>query len=75
MMYVGRDAAHKRLIEALAAGKPRPVDLKGKIIYFMRPPSPAKPGRNHRIRRPAIQLPDGPLLSQADRRGAQAQAA
>lgn len=44
VMYVGRDAAHKRMIEALQAGKPLPVDLKGQVIYFMGP-TPAKPGK------------------------------
>ena len=43
-MYVGRDAAHKRLVEALDQGKPLPIDLKGQTIYFMGP-SPARPGR------------------------------
>ena len=44
VMYVGRDAAHKRMIETLQAGKPLPVDLKGQVIYFMGP-TPAKPGK------------------------------
>ncbi|OIP91225.1 MAG: fumarate hydratase [Syntrophobacterales bacterium CG03_land_8_20_14_0_80_58_14] len=44
VMYVGRDAAHKRMIEALEAGMPLPVDLKGHVIYFMGP-TPAKPGK------------------------------
>jgi fumarate hydratase subunit beta len=44
VMYVGRDAAHKRMIEALEAEKPLPVDLKGQVIYFMGP-TPAKPGK------------------------------
>jgi fumarate hydratase subunit beta len=43
-MYVGRDAAHKRMVEALEAGRPLPVDLKGQVIYFMGP-TPAKPGK------------------------------
>jgi fumarate hydratase subunit beta len=43
VMYVGRDAAHKRMIEALQIGKPLPVDLKGRVIYFMGP-TPARPG-------------------------------
>ena len=43
VMYVGRDAAHKRLVEALDQGKPLPFDIKGQTIYFMGP-SPAKPG-------------------------------
>ncbi|MFC1897358.1 Fe-S-containing hydro-lyase [Chloroflexota bacterium] len=43
-MYVGRDAAHKRMIEALEQGKPLPFDVKGQTIYFMGP-SPAQPGQ------------------------------
>ena len=43
-IYVGRDAAHKRFMEALGAGKPLPFDPKGQIIYYMGP-SPARPGR------------------------------
>ena len=44
VMYVGRDAAHKRMIETLEAGKPLPVDLRGQVIYFMGP-SPTRPGK------------------------------
>ena len=44
VMYVGRDAAHKRMIEALETGKPLPVDVKGQVIYFMGP-TPARPGK------------------------------
>jgi len=43
VMYVGRDAAHKRMIETLQAGEALPVDLKGQVIYFMGP-TPARPG-------------------------------
>lgn len=43
-MYVGRDAAHKRMVEALDHGKSLPSDIKGQTIYFMGP-SPAKPGK------------------------------
>ena len=43
-MYVGRDAAHKRMVEALDEGKPLPVDIRGQTIYFMGP-SPARQGR------------------------------
>ena len=42
-MYVGRDSAHKRIVEALDQGKPLPFDIKGQTIYYMGP-SPAKPG-------------------------------
>jgi fumarate hydratase subunit beta len=43
-IYVGRDAAHKRLVEALDWGDPLPFDPRGQIIYYMGP-SPAAPGR------------------------------
>ena len=43
-IYVGRDAAHKRMVEALDRGKPLPFDPRGQIIYYMGP-SPAPPGR------------------------------
>lgn len=43
-IYVARDAAHKRLVEALDKGEPLPFDLVGQIIYYMGP-TPAKPGR------------------------------
>lgn len=43
-MYVARDAAHKRMVESLSAGRPLPVDLQGAIIYYMGP-SPARPGQ------------------------------
>jgi len=44
VMYVARDAAHKRMVEALDQGKPLPFDIKGQTVYFMGP-SPAKPGQ------------------------------
>jgi fumarate hydratase subunit beta len=43
-IYVGRDAAHKRMIEALDRGEKLPFDIKGQTIYFMGP-TPARPGR------------------------------
>lgn len=43
VMYVGRDAAHKRLVEALNKGDKMPFDVKGQVIYYMGP-SPTKPG-------------------------------
>ena len=42
VMYVARDAAHKRMVDALDQGKPLPFDIRGQTIYFMGP-SPAKP--------------------------------
>lgn len=44
VLYVARDAAHARLVEALAAGQPLPFDPRGQVIYYMGP-SPAPPGR------------------------------
>ena len=44
MIYVGRDAAHKRMVEGLDRDGTLPFDPKGQIIYYMGP-SPAKPGQ------------------------------
>lgn len=44
VIYVARDAAHKRMVEALDQGKPLPFEIKGATIYYMGP-SPARPGR------------------------------
>lgn len=43
-IYVARDAAHKRMVEALDRGEKLPADLHGQIVYYMGP-SPTKPGR------------------------------
>ena len=43
-MYVARDAAHKRMIEALDRGEELPIDIKEATIYYMGP-SPARDGR------------------------------
>lgn len=42
-IYTARDAAHKRLTEALARGEQLPLDLKDNVIYYVGP-SPTKPG-------------------------------
>lgn len=44
VIYVARDTAHKRMIEALDQGKPLPFDIIGQTIYYMGP-APAKPGQ------------------------------
>lgn len=36
-VLTGRDAAHKRLVDLLDAGRPLPVDLRGKLIYYVGP--------------------------------------
>ncbi len=42
-LYVARDAAHKRIVEALERGEEPPFKLEGATIYYMGP-SPARPG-------------------------------
>jgi fumarate hydratase subunit beta len=44
IIFVARDAAHKRMIQALDRGDPLPFDPRGQIVYYMAP-SPAKPGK------------------------------
>jgi fumarate hydratase subunit beta len=43
VIYTGRDAAHKRLIELIRDGKQLPFDIEGQVIYYVGP-APAKPG-------------------------------
>jgi fumarate hydratase subunit beta len=43
-IYVARDAAHKRMIEALDRGENLPIEIKDATIYYMGP-SPAREGR------------------------------
>ncbi|MDD6572217.1 MAG: Fe-S-containing hydro-lyase [Thermoflexaceae bacterium] len=43
-IYTARDAAHKRMYEALGEGKELPLSMENNIIYYMGP-SPAREGR------------------------------
>lgn len=43
VVYTARDAAHKRIVEALAAGQTPPIDLTDAAIYYCGP-TPALPG-------------------------------
>ena len=43
-VYTARDAAHKRMIEGLAEGKPLPFDIENAAIYYVGP-TPAHEGR------------------------------
>lgn len=43
-IYTARDAAHKRMYEALEKGEPLPIDMNQNVIYYMGP-SPAREGR------------------------------
>ena len=43
-IYTARDAAHKRMYEALERGESLPLDVQNNVIYYMGP-SPAREGR------------------------------
>lgn len=43
-IYSARDAAHKRMSDALANGEELPISMEGNVIYYMGP-SPAREGR------------------------------
>ncbi|NLK51081.1 MAG: Fe-S-containing hydro-lyase [Syntrophomonadaceae bacterium] len=44
MIYTARDAAHRRMQEALQSGQELPIPIKGQAIYYTGP-GPASPGR------------------------------
>ena len=44
IIYTGRDAAHKRLVELIQKGEDLPMDIKNQTIYYVGP-CPAKPGQ------------------------------
>ena len=44
IIYTARDAAHKRIVEAMARGETTPFEIEGQVIYFAGP-SPARPGK------------------------------
>lgn len=58
VIYTARDAAHKRLCELVAQGKELPLEIKDATIYYVGP-TPARPGRGHRLCRPHYLLPHG----------------
>ena len=41
-MLTGRDAAHKRMVDLIAAGEELPVDLAGRFIYYVGPVDPVR---------------------------------
>lgn len=43
-IYTARDAAHKRMYEALEKGEQLPLEMKNNVIYYMGP-SPARTGK------------------------------
>ncbi|WP_313891686.1 Fe-S-containing hydro-lyase [Psychrobacillus sp.] len=44
VIYTARDAAHKRMYDAIQLGEDLPFNLKGQVIYYVGP-TPAKPGQ------------------------------
>ncbi len=44
VIYTGRDAAHKKLADLIAAGQELPFDLRGQVIFYVGP-TPARPGK------------------------------
>ncbi len=43
VIYMARDAAHKRFVDTLARGEPLPLDLTGQVVFYGGP-GPTKPG-------------------------------
>ncbi len=43
-IYAARDAAHKRMLEALAKGESIPIDLEGGNLIYYVGPTPPRPG-------------------------------
>jgi len=41
-MLTGRDAAHKKMVDMIAAGEKLPVDLTGRFIYYVGPVDPVR---------------------------------
>lgn len=60
-IYTARDAAHKRMDEALDRGEELPIDIKNQAIYYMGP-SPAREGVN-RICRTDNRQPYGQICT------------
>ena len=44
VIYTARDAAHRRIMEAVERGEGPPIDLKGQIVYYVGP-TPPRPGQ------------------------------
>jgi len=44
VVYTARDAAHKRMMELLDAGKPLPFPVEGSALYYVGP-TPERPGQ------------------------------
>jgi fumarate hydratase subunit beta len=70
-LFTARDAAHKRLVELIKAGKPLPFDIRGAVIYYVGP-TPALPGKSIGSAGPTTSYrmdPYTPLLLEAGLKG------
>lgn len=43
VIYTARDAAHKRMYDALENGESLPIEMKNNVVYYLGP-TPARPG-------------------------------
>ena len=43
VIYTARDAAHKRMYEALENGESLPIEMQNNVVYYLGP-TPARPG-------------------------------
>ncbi len=43
VIYTARDAAHKRIVDAMDKGEKTPMEIAGQVIYYAGPP-PTRPG-------------------------------
>ena len=59
VIYMARDAAHKRFIDTLARGEPLPVDLTGHVVFYGGSARQARP--RHRRGGADLGLPHGPI--------------
>ena len=66
VIYTARDAAHKRMDEALSEGKELPLDIKNQILHG---PVPCQGGKTHRLCRPDHGKQDGQIYAEASRHG------
>ena len=62
IIYTGRDAAHKRLVELIDQGEPLPFDLT-RADHLLRRAHPGQAGRGHRLGRADHLRPHGRLLA------------
>lgn len=44
ILYSGRDAAHKKLLDLIEKGDALPFDVRGQVIFYVGP-TPARPGK------------------------------